>query len=610
MMLRLRDYRASALARSGGLDNSYAYVRAASLGRRSRTTRSRRFQGGLYAGMVLHRDGGQGMTIRSLSEIDASRTVQADVCVIGAGMAGLFLARQLCTLGIRVVVVESGRGLNDGDADGLNGICDEHGRYKWPVTGRARGLGGSSAVWGGKLIPLCPGDIEERPYVSAPEWPVSYTALLEGLGDVERFFCLDRGSYESDSATHMRTGYAFPRGDRDFAVRWAKWAGYRRGNVWSILSRQLHRLPDFDIWLDATVCEFTADPDCGRLAAATCQNQAGTRLAVAADHFVVAAGTIESTRLLLLLDQAQNGRVFEGCNVLGRYFQDHLDARLGRLVPVDAAALNRLFGTRYFRMHRRSPHLELTGAAQRADGVASAFVHVTADLSQNPTLATVKQIARAFERRDYPSLPAKLREGTFNPRLLGQFVAWRAMRHTLLLPRGIDINLRVCIEQSPRFENRIELAGARDRLGVKKVALKWLPGAADERTFRACAGRFADFWHRNGFERAAQIAWAEEAQDSGGSILDISQDYAHPSGTTRMGTDRVQSVVDPELFCHSVANLSVVSASCFPSAGSVNPTLTVMLLAWRSARAIARAVRRPAAALPQPAATVPGAANV
>lgn len=550
------------------------------------------------------------MTIFSLSQIDGSRCVETEVCVIGAGMAGLFLAQQLCKLGVRVVVVESGRKLSDGDAAELNEICDDDGRYKWPVTGRVRGLGGSSAVWGGKMIPLAPGDLEERQHLSAPQWPFSHATLLEGLVDVEAFFRLDRGSYEDDSPQHSRTGYEFPRNDRDFVVRWAKWAGFRRGNVWTILRAQLHRYPNLDLWLDATVCGFTADRFGGRVSTVTCRNQTDAKLTISAKHFVAAAGTIESTRLLLLLDEIHEGRVFEECSALGHYFQDHLDAQVGRLVPSEASAVNKLFGIRYSRLHRRSPHLELSPAAQRAEGVASAFVHVTSDVSQNPTLASIKQITRALETHDYRALPAKFRASAINLRLLGKLLIWRGWRHTLLVPNDVDLNLRVCIEQSPSWSNRITLAHERDRLGARKVALKWLPGEADERTFRVAMDRFADFWRRNGFESICRIDWVEAARGGATSVLDIAQDYAHPSGTTRMGLSRSEAVVGPDLVCHLVPNLSVVSASCFPSAGSSNPTLTIMLLAWRSARAIARSVKTSVVVVPQPVAKMSGAANV
>lgn len=610
MNVRLRNVRMCAARPPGRNDTHRAVALAAVPARSLQAPVARRRRAAMRRGLAISGDGGDSMTIRSLSQIDASRSVETDVCIIGAGMAGLFLAQQLCTLGIRVIVVESGRKLSDGDAAELNEICDDDGRYKWPVTGRMRGPGGSSAVWGGKMIPLTPGDLEERAYLPVPQWPLSHAELLEGLRDVEAFFRLDRGSYENDSPQHSRTGYEFPRHDRDFSVRWAKWAGFRRGNVWTILRAHLHRFPNLDLWLDATVCGFTADTFAGRVSTAICRNQSDTKLAISARHFVVAAGTIESTRLLLLLDEMHDGRVFEDCNALGHYFQDHLDAQVGRLVPIDAPAVNKLFGIRYSRLHRRSPHLELTQAAQRTEGVASAFVHVTSDVSQNRTLASIKQIARALETHDYRALPAKIRDSEINPRLLGEFLIWRGWRHTLLVPNDVDLNLRVCIEQSPRSDNRITLAHERDRLGARKVALKWLPGEADERTFRVAMDRFADFWRRNGFERICRIGWVDAARGGTTSILDIAQDYAHPSGTTRMGLSRSEAVVGPDLVCHLVPNLSVVSASCFPSAGSANPTLTIMLLAWRSARAIVRSVQTSLAMVPAAAIQMSGAANV
>jgi gluconate 2-dehydrogenase alpha chain len=57
----------------------------------------------------------------------------------------------------------------------------------------------------------------------------------------------------------------------------------------------------------------------------------------------------------------------------------------------------------------------------------------------------------------------------------------------------------------------------------------------------------------------------------------------HAYGGTRMGTDPATSVVDGHGIAHEVPNLAVIGASCFPSAGGVNPTLTVEALALRTA---------------------------
>jgi choline dehydrogenase-like flavoprotein len=69
--------------------------------------------------------------------------------------------------------------------------------------------------------------------------------------------------------------------------------------------------------------------------------------------------------------------------------------------------------------------------------------------------------------------------------------------------------------------------------------------------------------------------------------VDSATDRAHPAGSTRMGINPLDSVVDPRLRVHRIPNLSVASASVFPSSGSANPTLTVMLLAMRAAETLA-----------------------
>lgn len=59
--------------------------------------------------------------------------------------------------------------------------------------------------------------------------------------------------------------------------------------------------------------------------------------------------------------------------------------------------------------------------------------------------------------------------------------------------------------------------------------------------------------------------------------------HGHIEGTTVMGSDPGSSVVDPDLVHHKVRNLVVLGAGAFPTAGGVNPTLTVGALALRSA---------------------------
>jgi choline dehydrogenase-like flavoprotein len=58
---------------------------------------------------------------------------------------------------------------------------------------------------------------------------------------------------------------------------------------------------------------------------------------------------------------------------------------------------------------------------------------------------------------------------------------------------------------------------------------------------------------------------------------------AHILGTTPMGTDTAESVVDSGLMHHQVRNLLVMGGSVFPTAAPANPTLTICALSMRAA---------------------------
>ena len=63
----------------------------------------------------------------------------------------------------------------------------------------------------------------------------------------------------------------------------------------------------------------------------------------------------------------------------------------------------------------------------------------------------------------------------------------------------------------------------------------------------------------------------------------------HIMGTTRMGTNRSNSVVDSNCRVHGYDNLSVAGSSVFPTGGCANPTLTIVALTLRLADTLAAA---------------------
>jgi len=67
--------------------------------------------------------------------------------------------------------------------------------------------------------------------------------------------------------------------------------------------------------------------------------------------------------------------------------------------------------------------------------------------------------------------------------------------------------------------------------------------------------------------------------------------HYHHIGTTRMGVDARNSVVDADCRVHGVGNLHVAGSSIFPSSGYSGPTMMLIAFAIRLAERLARLAR-------------------
>jgi len=90
----------------------------------------------------------------------------------------------------------------------------------------------------------------------------------------------------------------------------------------------------------------------------------------------------------------------------------------------------------------------------------------------------------------------------------------------------------------------------------------------------------------NAIDTARKICRAGGADDW--EFFHISDSSAHPLGTCRMGDDPDKSVVDRWGACHDVPGLYICDGSIFPTSAAVNPALTIMALASRTAHRLIR----------------------
>ncbi len=340
------------------------------------------------------------MALRVLDQISSDKIeLSASVCIVGAGFAGLIAATRLARdKQLRIIVVESGLQTIDPSVAALNEVDNAGAKYDGALLGRSRALGGTSLMWSGKLLPLAPNDTLPRPYLDLEGWPLDSADLEPHRQEIEALMEIGSEPYEGDISEDLEPQAFLPRDDVDFCLRWPKRPTRKNHNLAYVLRKEIESLENLEIWLGATAAHFDFDSDSKRITALSCINHAGKTLRVVANEYLLAAGTLETTRLLLLADRQSNGCISRDCDALGRYFNDHLGVNAAAMRPRDHALTNRILNDRIRPHSVRHLHFELRPEVQREHGVGSAYFEIGAEFPDSSALMKAKEVVQRLKR--------------------------------------------------------------------------------------------------------------------------------------------------------------------------------------------------------------------
>ena len=516
--------------------------------------------------------------------------VETQVCIIGAGTAGIFLAQQLRKSGIRVVILEAGDEVAS-SPETVDQYCIQKGiRYRGADYGRSFGLGGTSVLWGGQLIALTPSDTAARPEVGLDPWPIAYSDIAKHFANVKQQLGLPSES-ENESRTALPKYYPLlSKLDDDFELRLSTWLPFKTRNFSKAFAGKLRSDKDLEVWLNASVTGFIQSSKTGkqRISAVQARSVNGKAIVVCSDYIVVCAGALESTRLMLTLDESSEGQITSRGSPLGLNFSDHLSVTCGKFECRDWRRFNMETAPVFTSGVMRTPRLELSSAAQRRLALTSAFAHFTFVTHGETGFDVVRNILRRRqgELQDVGFSPATMRSVAKD---ITTMAYWRGFHRRLWIPRKADLLLQVDIEQTPNRDSRLFLADERDKLGRKRLVIDWRITQEDIRVIRTVAERTIKAWGSSPLEDIADLRLTlPEEFDNFDSLYDV----YHPTGTLRMGSSPSNSVVDANLMLWQFSNCYVSSTAVFPSAGSANPGLMHLALTSRLAEHLGSVLTR------------------
>lgn len=530
--------------------------------------------------------------------------IDADLCIIGAGAAGIAMARRFIGTPITVCVIEGGGALGEEQSQALYEGLSIGTVPLDAGTSRMRVFGGSCNLWGGGCIPLGRHDMAERNWVPHSGWPVGYDELRPYYERAREHCQIDAYDFAGGSflAPLARDPIAF---DADKLVNYV----FARSPILfgKAYRNELEKAPNITVVLHANLLELHASADGGSVRHARIGAVDGRKGVVRAQHYVLACGGIENARLLLLSNAVLPHGLGNQHDLVGRYFMDHPCGSLGTVLTDSPERLTRPYDRNAGKGATSAfPEIGLSRAFQQAHRILNGRVHPFAvEGAVPPGIRSLRDFRAALRPavqdenavlearlcaalKNGPSSDEDTRERSTNLAKLALRVGLgsadiaRAFVHKLRdkpTVRSNRVELIGYFEQAPNRDSRVTLADQRDILGLRKVCVDWRLAALDRHTYRTAATLFGAELARACGGTYQPAAWLSDNDDVPAQV----HTTAHHLGTTRMSDDPRQGVVDRHCRVHGIDNLHVAGSSVFPTGGWAFPTFTVVALGLRLA---------------------------
>ncbi len=489
--------------------------------------------------------------------------LEGDLCIVGAGAAGITMALEWMGAGHKVLLLEGG---------GLQYEPAMQDLYRGEVVGlpyfplqsaRLHFFGGSTGHWAGYCSTFDPIDFEKRDWVPHSGWPIRRE-------DLDPFYrraqpLLQLGPYEYAAAAWQRSDPALVPLALDPRVVWTKMWQFSPPTHFGITYRDaVFGASNVHLYTYANVCEIEANEPVTAVQELRVRSLDGKEHRVRARHYVLACCSVQNARLLL----ASNARATTGLgnahDLVGRFFMEHIEMPGGHLALGAAHTAGMKMYEFNYGVTRARGELALDSRVQREHRILNGTVSLEPGARDDVAKSTFQ---------------------AFNPEVLAAYRNWEANGRVgpSPIPEGTQpppgfFHVITRQEQAPNPNSRVTVSAERDALGMPRAKLDWRLGELEKRSFRTFYEILGREFGRSGLGRVQVLDWVRS--EHAGWPSNISGGWHH-MGTTRMHESARFGVVDPNCQVHGLANLSIAGASVYPTGGAVNPTLTLVALTLR-----------------------------
>jgi choline dehydrogenase-like flavoprotein len=454
-----------------------------------------------------------------------SPILDADLLVIGTGIATQSVMHQLRNTNLRIMVFEGGQVASSDFSQSLS-FSDERGHYinhhwggHWP-----RWYGGASRVWNGYSTPLEQWDLVG--INGRPKWPMT-------IDELERYYRLSAPLMGEDPsiANLVKYDYAQFAVDRPYVTTTPPLAYPDPTLLMKNLKLSLH--------LGHNAIRFTADEASKTINGIWYSVNGEVQYARIKPSTKIVLGTGGLGNAQILLQPADNRQAPVGneSGLVGKTLMahPHIPAARGFLDPV---LVNMPTWAKVKYQKWLPAYILGANYKTKMNLINTSFqLNIRDELELNENQKTVRQF---YQQK-------------WNKTLIPYEMYCRS-------------------EQLPDVNNRIEITAEKNAAGLHKMVTYCVFSEFDLMGIDVSARLLADHWFKN---KLAVMAVLND------EIFLKPWGWAHPSGVTRFGFTPKDSVCDANGRVWAYQNLYINGSSLFPTVGYANPTWAIAALGMR-----------------------------
>jgi hypothetical protein len=500
-----------------------------------------------------------------------------DICIVGSGAAGLFLTECLSKSGLKIILLDAGNKVSiSGEKVGMK--CKFSSKvYNGATIGRFFGVGGSTSEWGGRLIPFPDSDSYRSSLDStnSDSWNNIISTVNKYQDSVLDILDLQNISFKGDVDKILRNNSnIFP----NIEVTSSVFLPFSKKNF-SFMVKKWSLIP-ISLYYNAVVSNYNisrvkkGDSEINSIEAVSIN---GNKVKINSKRFIIASGAIESTRMLLEMEESVQFQLFKKTATIGNYLSDHLSWRIFSIKKDFNSKVVGLFSHKFINGLMRSIHFINAGK----DGkVPRYYAHLVFD-NKSIGFKLARDVLYFIQNKRIPRIAIK--DFLFGISDLFKIVFFRFFAQRLYISPKTETSLFIDVEQDPVKENSISLSDEIDNYGRKIVNINWNITNQDLLNIECIARNFDTHWN----EIDSLVGANGKSIERVDADMRNPHDVYHPVGTCKMGKGK-EDVVDFNLKVYGTSNLYVLSTAVFPTAGSANPTFSMLCFAKKMADNIVR----------------------